>query len=175
MELAWIFFRVLWFTPTDQIKHLRLTGSSEMSLCVCERVIGSFVFTWSCDGQLRNGYFDLCSSFAPPIMLSTGSLQRTLQLVFSLFFAGCWGWLWVFCKETACHFVLSAQLLWGVRQRWCHDERWWDSHVLVSGNTIRVLNWTAWNSFHYLYSFEDFLCKMLSNVFRSIQYLVCLQ
>lgn len=48
-------------------------------------------------------------------------------------FAGCWRWLWVLCKASAGHSVLSAKLLRGVWQcRW-NDECGWVTHVLFSG------------------------------------------
>lgn len=47
-----------------------------------------------------------------------------------------WGgrrWLRVFRQEAACHSVLSSELLRWVWQCWCHDERGWDTHVLLPG------------------------------------------
>lgn len=48
-------------------------------------------------------------------------------------FSGGWRRIWVLCKEAAGDTVLSPKLLRWVRQRWSHDERRWDPHVLVPG------------------------------------------
>ena len=56
-------------------------------------------------------------------------------------FAGCWRWLRVLCQATAGHFVLSPQLLWGVRQCRRHDVRRWNTHVLFSGQYSLFVVW----------------------------------
>lgn len=58
-----------------------------------------------------------------------------VRAVFTLSFLswGGRGWLRVFRQEAAGHSVLRSQLLRRVWQRWCHDERGRDAHVLLPG------------------------------------------
>ena len=48
-------------------------------------------------------------------------------------------WIWILCQTTTCYPVLSAQLLWRIWQCRCHDERRWNSHVLLPGEIC--LHW----------------------------------
>ena len=67
-----------------------------------------------------------------------GFTELSIVLIFLSFttMLGCWGWLWVLCQETAGNTILRTQLLRGIWQRWCHDERGWDSHVFISGAVL---------------------------------------
>lgn len=40
------------------------------------------------------------------------------------------GWIRILCKAAARYTLFSAQLLRWIWQRWCHDERRWNAHVL---------------------------------------------
>ena len=51
-------------------------------------------------------------------------------IILLLSFSGGGGWLRVLRQAAAGDPLLCPQLLWRIRQRWCHDECGRDSHVL---------------------------------------------
>ena len=51
-----------------------------------------------------------------------------------------WRWLWIFCEKTTRHSVQRTKLLRWVWQRWCLNERGWNTHVLFSSSqTCRIV------------------------------------